>query len=190
MTYAIVETFGKQILVEKGHFYNFDKLSLEKGKIFYLRKILFVNYSNGTHVGRPFLDNLFCVEVKVLHHFLGKKTQIYKMKPKKKTRKKMGSKKNLTRVLINFIYKKTILNTYSKTINYNFTYGYVFIVVGKKLVLVRRTFKSSGGKLSKPIYNCSNFAAQCDPPECEFDPPEYRSASLIRWSASVIKSCF
>jgi large subunit ribosomal protein L21 len=37
---------------------------------------------------------------KILEHLRGKKTIVYKMRPKKKTRKKQGHRQELTRVLI------------------------------------------------------------------------------------------
>ena len=36
----------------------------------------------------------------ILEHFKGKKTIVYKMRPKKKTRKKQGHRQALTRVFI------------------------------------------------------------------------------------------
>jgi large subunit ribosomal protein L21 len=40
------------------------------------------------------------IEGKVLKHLRGKKTIVYKMQPKKKTRKKQGHRQEMTRVLI------------------------------------------------------------------------------------------
>jgi large subunit ribosomal protein L21 len=43
------------------------------------------------------------VEATVLRHFRGRKVLIYKMKPKKKTRKKRGHRQEITRLMINSI---------------------------------------------------------------------------------------
>ena len=52
-----------------------------------------------------FLDKTYGVEATVLRHVSGPKVRVYKMRPKKKTRKTFGSRRKLTRVLINSIYK-------------------------------------------------------------------------------------
>ena len=40
------------------------------------------------------------IKGKVLEHLRGQKTLVYKMRPKKKTRKKQGNRQDLTRVFI------------------------------------------------------------------------------------------
>jgi len=57
-------------------------------------------------VGKPFLDGSYSVEATVLRHLSGPKIRVYKMRPKKKTRKTFGSRRKLTRVLINSISEK------------------------------------------------------------------------------------
>ena len=56
--------------------------------------------------GKPFLDKEYVVEATVLRHLSGPKVRVYKMRPKKKTRKTFGSRRKLTRVLIKSICKK------------------------------------------------------------------------------------
>ena len=43
------------------------------------------------------------VKAKILKHLRGPKTIVYKMRPKKKTRKKQGHRQNLTRIRIDSI---------------------------------------------------------------------------------------
>ncbi len=50
-------------------------------------------------IGKPYLDSVK-VKGKILEHLRGRKTIVYKMRPKKKTRKKQGHRQDLTRVLI------------------------------------------------------------------------------------------
>ena len=50
-------------------------------------------------VGKPYLEQVK-IKGKVLEHLKGHKTIVYKMRPKKKTRKKQGHRQELTRVLI------------------------------------------------------------------------------------------
>ena len=68
-------------------------------------QILLVKEADSTSVGKPFLDKEFNIEATVLRHLSGSKVRVYKMRPKKKTRKTFGSRRKLTRVLINSISK-------------------------------------------------------------------------------------
>jgi large subunit ribosomal protein L21 len=105
-SYAIVQASGKQFWVEENKFYDFDKLPLDRGDTFSLNQILLVNQDQSVSIGKPFLDNQYIVKAKVLRHLAGPKVRVYKMRPKKKTRKTFGSRRKLTRVLITSISKK------------------------------------------------------------------------------------
>ncbi len=100
--YAIIETGGKQLRVEPGRFYDVNRLAIDtEGKVS-IDKVLFVQTDNDTHIGQPFVSGA-TVEGTVLRHLRGRKIIVYKMKPKKKTRKKQGHRQELTRVLIDSI---------------------------------------------------------------------------------------
>ena len=105
-SYAIVQASGKQFWVEEKKFYDFDKLPLAKGDSFVLNQILLVNKDNSISIGKPYLDTNFSVQATVLRHLYGPKIRVYKMRPKKKTRKTFGCRRRLTRVLITSINKK------------------------------------------------------------------------------------
>ena len=102
MTYAIVETGGKQILVEPGRFYDIDLLPVDPESDYTIDKVLLVNNDDEVTVGRPFIEGA-TVEGTVMRHRRGKKVIVYKMQPKKKTRKKRGHRQELTRLMINSI---------------------------------------------------------------------------------------
>ena len=104
--YAIVQASGKQFWIEENKFYDFDKLPLTRGDNFSLNQILLVNEGGSVQIGKPFLDSTYSVQGTVLRHLSGPKVRVYKMRPKKKTRKTFGSRRKLTRVLINSIAKK------------------------------------------------------------------------------------
>ena len=104
-SYAIVLASGKQFWIEECKFYDFDKLPLNRGDMFNLNQILLVKEDNSVSIGKPFLDKEFSIEATVLRHLSGSKVRVYKMRPKKKTRKTFGSRRKLTRVLINSISK-------------------------------------------------------------------------------------
>jgi len=103
-TYAIVQASGKQFWVEQDKFYDFDKLPLDRGDKFSLNQILLVKNQDSIHVGKPFLQD-FSIKATVLRHISGPKIRVFKMRSKKKTRKTFGSRRKLTRVLINSIDK-------------------------------------------------------------------------------------
>ena len=60
---------------------------------------MLVNNDGELLIGKPYLDSVK-VKGKILEHLRGRKTIVYKMRPKKKTRKKQGHRQDLTRVLI------------------------------------------------------------------------------------------
>ncbi|MGL4879564.1 MAG: 50S ribosomal protein L21 [Waterburya sp.] len=102
MTYAIVETGGTQIRVEPGRFYDINLLAADPDSSYTIDKVLLVNSDDGITVGRPFIEGA-TVEGTVMRHRRGKKVIVYKMQPKKKTRKKRGHRQELTRLMINSI---------------------------------------------------------------------------------------
>jgi large subunit ribosomal protein L21 len=102
MTYAIVETGGKQLRVEPGRFYDIDRLAVDEEGQVTLDKVLFVNNDGDMMVGQPTVKGA-TVTGTVMRHLRGRKVIVYKMQPKKKTRKKRGHRQELTRLMIDAI---------------------------------------------------------------------------------------
>lgn len=99
MKYAIIEVSGRQFWVESGKYYDLNRIPTELGTQITLNRVLLVNNEGDLLIGKPYLENIK-VEGKILEHLRGRKTIVYKMRPKKKTRKKQGHRQDLTRVLI------------------------------------------------------------------------------------------
>ena len=99
MKYAIVEISGRQFWIEIGKYYDFNRIPIELGKQITLNRVLLLNNENEILVGKPYLESIK-IKGKILEHLRSKKTIVYKMRPKKKTRKKQGHRQELTRVLI------------------------------------------------------------------------------------------
>mgnify|MGYP000521047386 FL=1 len=99
MKYAIVEISGRQFWIETGKYYDFNRIPTELGKEITLNRVLLVNNEGEILVGKPYLDSVK-IKGKILEHLRGRKKIVYKMRPKKKTRKKQGHRQELTRVLI------------------------------------------------------------------------------------------
>lgn len=102
MAYAIIETGGKQLRVEPGRFYDIELLHVEAESQVTIDKVLFVNNDGDVSIGQPFVQGA-TVTGTVLRHFRGRKVLVYKMKPKKKTRKKRGHRQEITRLMIDSI---------------------------------------------------------------------------------------
>lgn len=102
MTYAIVETCGKQLWVEAGRFYDVDRLPTEPDGTLSLDKVLLVSDDGTTSVGQPYVEGAV-VSATVMNHLRGRKVVVYKMRKKKKTRKKQGHRQELTRIMIESI---------------------------------------------------------------------------------------
>jgi large subunit ribosomal protein L21 len=99
MKYAIVEISGRQFWIEKGKYYDFNRISTELGKQISLNRVLLLNNDGNILIGKPYLESVK-IKGKILEHLRGKKTIVYKMRPKKKTRKKQGHRQEITRVFI------------------------------------------------------------------------------------------
>ena len=99
MKYAIVEISGRQFWIETGKYYDFNRIPTELGKQITLNRVLLLNNDGDLSIGKPYLESVK-IKGKILEHFRGKKNTVYKMRPKKKTRKKQGHRQELTRVLI------------------------------------------------------------------------------------------
>lgn len=102
MTYAIIETGGKQLKVEPGRFYDIELLHADPDSDYTIDKVLLVNHNDEITVGQPYIDGA-TVEGTIIQHLRGKKVIVYKMQPKKKTRKKRGHRQELTRFMVNSI---------------------------------------------------------------------------------------
>lgn len=99
MKYAIIEISGRQFWIERGKYYDFNRIPTELGKQITLNRVLLINNEGNVLIGQPYLEDVK-ITGKVLEHLRGKKTIVYKMRPKKKTRRKQGHRQELTRVLI------------------------------------------------------------------------------------------
>ena len=88
--YAIAETSGQQFWFEVNRYYDIDRINAkEKDK-------------NSISIGKPYVEDAK-IELEVVSHKRDRKILVYKMRPKKKTRRKMGHRQELTRVMVKSI---------------------------------------------------------------------------------------
>lgn len=99
--YAIIETGGKQYVVEAGDKIRVEKLDVKEGDNVTFDKVLFVS-GDEPKVGVPYVDGAK-VEAKVLAQGKAKKVVVYKYKSKKNERKKNGHRQPYTLVEISGI---------------------------------------------------------------------------------------
>ncbi len=105
MTYAIIETGGKQMRVEAGRFYDIELLHVEEKDTVAIDKVLLVADGDKITVGQPLVAGAV-VNGTVVRHMRARKVIVYKMQPKKKTRKKRGHRQEVTRLMIDSIVVK------------------------------------------------------------------------------------
>ena len=100
--YAIVEASGTQMWVQADRYYDVDRIHAEVDDTIEINNVLLVKDSKGTTLGQPFIKDA-TVTLKVMAHRRGSKVIVYKMRPKKKTRRKNGHRQELTRVMVESI---------------------------------------------------------------------------------------
>ncbi|MGC6483206.1 MAG: 50S ribosomal protein L21 [Synechococcus sp.] len=101
-TYAIVEASGQQFWLQPNRYYDLDRLQADVDETVTLENVLLVKDAKGTTLGQPYVKDA-TVELKVMDHRRGQKVIVYKMRPKKKTRRKNGHRQELTRVMVQSI---------------------------------------------------------------------------------------
>ena len=100
--YAIAETSGQQFWFEVDKYYDIDRLNAKEKDKITLDKILLIKDKDTISIGKPYIKDAK-IELEVVSHKRDKKIIVYKMRPKKKTRRKMGHRQELTRVMIKSI---------------------------------------------------------------------------------------
>jgi len=100
--YAIAETSGQQFWFEVDRYYDIDRLNAKEKDKITLEKVLLLKDKNSITIGKPYIKDAK-IELEVVSHKRDKKILVYKMRPKKKTRKKMGHRQELTRVMVRSI---------------------------------------------------------------------------------------
>jgi len=100
--YAIAETSGQQFWFEVNRYYDIDRLNAKEKDKITIEKVLLFKDKNSITIGKPYIKNAK-IELEVVSHRRDNKILVYKMRPKKKTRRKMGHRQELTRVMVKSI---------------------------------------------------------------------------------------
>ena len=97
--YAVIETGGKQYRVAAGDTIAVERLAAEAGTQVEIDRVLMVSGDAGVTIGVPVVDGAAVVAT-VTQHFRGPKIRVFKFKPKKRYRRTMGHRQEMTRLTI------------------------------------------------------------------------------------------
>ncbi len=96
--YAVIETGGKQLRVEKGAEVFVEKIDAEEGDTVTFDEVLLIGGDTPV-IGNPYVENAQ-VKAKVLKHGKQKKITVFKYKPKKMYHRKQGHRQPYTKLEI------------------------------------------------------------------------------------------
>ena len=96
---AIIVTGGKQYTVSEGDILFIEKLNVEADEAVKFDQVLAVLDGENTKIGAPVVEGA-AVEAKVVKNGKGKKITVFKYKPKKNEKKKIGHRQPYTKVEI------------------------------------------------------------------------------------------
>ena len=97
--YAVVETGGKQYRVSVGDRITIERLADDAGSEITLDRVLMLGGDGSTRIGTPVVEGA-AVSATIDEHKRGEKIVVFKYKAKKRYRRKMGHRQELTRVTI------------------------------------------------------------------------------------------
>ena len=96
---AIIVTGGKQYTVSEGDVLFVEKLNVEAEETVKFEQVLVVMDGENTKIGTPVVEGA-TVEAKVVKNGKAKKITVFKYKPKKGEKKKIGHRQPYTKVEI------------------------------------------------------------------------------------------
>ena len=96
---AVIVTGGKQYTVAEGDVLYIEKLNAEAEETVKFDQVLAILDGENTKIGTPVVEGA-AVEAKVVKNGKGKKITVFKYKPKKGEKRKMGHRQPYTKVEI------------------------------------------------------------------------------------------
>ena len=96
---AVIKTGGKQYLVSPGDKIKVEKLDAKEGGEVSFQEVLLLEKNKKLEIGAPIVSGAK-VSAKVLRHGKGEKLIIFKYKPKKRYKRKIGHRQMFTEVEI------------------------------------------------------------------------------------------
>tara|TARA_A100001037_G_scaffold300305_1_gene327549 strand:- start:135 stop:596 length:462 start_codon:yes stop_codon:yes gene_type:complete len=105
MSFAVIETGGKQYKVSASNILKVEKLDIEKGKKVEFKKVLLVNDDKTTEVGNPTIAGAI-VEALIIDNIKDKKVLVFKKRRRQNSRRKYGHRQLLSKIQITKILSK------------------------------------------------------------------------------------
>ena len=105
MSFAIIETGGKQYKVSASNILKVEKLNIPKGKKVEFKKVLLLNDDKTTEVGNPTISGAV-VEGLLLDNIKDKKILVFKKRRRQNSRKRYGHRQPLSKIQITKILSK------------------------------------------------------------------------------------
>ncbi len=105
MSFAVIETGGKQYKVSASNILKVEKLDIQKGKKVEFKKVLLVNDDKTTEVGNPTISGAI-VEGLLLENIKDRKIIVFKKRRRQNSRKRYGHRQPLSKIQITKILSK------------------------------------------------------------------------------------
>ena len=105
MSFAIIETGGKQYKVSTSKILEVEKLSAKKGEIVKFKNVLLLNDDKNTEIGNPSVDGAM-VEAKLLENVKDRTILVFHKRRRKHSRKKNGHRQKHSKIQITKILAK------------------------------------------------------------------------------------
>ena len=105
MSFAIIETGGKQYKVSASNILKVERLDVAKGQKIEFKKVLLLNDNKTTEVGNPTISGAV-VEGLLLDNIKDRKIIVFKKRRRQNSRKKYGHRQLLSKIQITKILSK------------------------------------------------------------------------------------
>jgi large subunit ribosomal protein L21 len=105
MSFAVIQTGGKQYKVSASEILKIEKLNSQVGKIVEFKNILFLNDDKNTEIGNPVIKGAK-VEATILKNTKNRTVLVFKKRRRKNSRKKYGHRQPISIIRITKIFSK------------------------------------------------------------------------------------
>ena len=105
MSFAIIETGGKQYKVSASEILDIEKIDSEEGKVIKFKKVLLLNDDKNIEIGNPNIDGAV-VEAKLLKNIKDRTILVFQKRRRKNSRRKNGHRQRHSKIQITKILSK------------------------------------------------------------------------------------
>ena len=105
MSFAVIQTGGKQYKVSASEILKIERLDNQVGKTVEFKNILFLNDDKNTEIGNPIIKGAK-VEAKILKNSKNRTVLVFKKRRRKNSRRKYGHRQPVSLIRITKIFSK------------------------------------------------------------------------------------